>query len=105
MKRLKITIQIGSPILQPKYPINLDGLLYWAFKANSDLDDNAILAKIDTVLDKDPEMVNCINDIKAKLETIDSDVIDKLEGYGAEDIATIKEQGKSIEKIMTDAGL
>lgn len=55
MKRLKITIQIGSPILQPKYPINLDGLLYWAFKANSDLDDNAILAKIDTVLDKDPD--------------------------------------------------
>ena len=47
----------------------------------------------------------CINDIKAKLETIDSDVIDKLEGYGAEDIATIKEHGKSIEKIMTDAGL
>ena len=64
-----------------------------------------IVHLLKAVLDKDPEMVNCINDIKAKLETIDSDVIDKLEGYGAEEIATIKEHGKSIEKIMTDAGL
>ena len=64
-----------------------------------------VVGLLKAIADKDPEMVGRINDIKAMLEKIDNDVVDKFEGYDTEDLAVIKGQGKTITELMTNAGL
>lgn len=50
MTPVRITIEILSPIEMPKYPIHLDGLLFWALKDETDLTDEQALAELDSVL-------------------------------------------------------
>lgn len=52
MTPLHITLEILAPIELPKYPIGLDGLLYWAIKNNSDSSDEQTLAYLDQILSK-----------------------------------------------------
>lgn len=53
MKKLKITLEILAPIEVPKFPIHLDGLLFWSIIDHSDFSESQALDYLDTILDKD----------------------------------------------------
>lgn len=72
MKSLHIVLEILSPIELPKYPIGLDGLLYWAVKDNSDATDEQVLEYLDQVLSKkdgiyQASSMRCIRNAEAPL--------------------------------------
>ena len=53
MKPIKISLEISSPILVPKYPIHLDALLYASYQLNTNLSDTEILNELEKVLAKE----------------------------------------------------
>lgn len=56
MTPVHITMELLSPIELPKYPIHLDGLLFWAIKEETDSSDEEALQVLNTVLDKDGDV-------------------------------------------------
>lgn len=53
MTNLKLTLEILTPIEVPKYPIHLDGLLYWSIIDHTDYTEGQALEYLDTVLAKE----------------------------------------------------
>ncbi|EOZ8645471.1 hypothetical protein ACQWTT_001222 [Acinetobacter baumannii] len=53
MNNLKITLEILAPIEVPKFPIHLDGLLFWSIIDHTDFTEDQALAYLDTVLAKE----------------------------------------------------
>ncbi len=56
MKPIKISLEISSPILVPKYPIHLDALLFASYQLNTNLTDTEILKELEKVLAKEDEI-------------------------------------------------
>lgn len=50
MKSIRISLEISSPILVPKFPIHLDALLFASYQLNTDLTDEEILIRLGDVL-------------------------------------------------------
>lgn len=50
MKSIRISLEISSPILVPKFPIHLDALLFASYQLNTDLPDEEILNRMNEVL-------------------------------------------------------
>lgn len=50
MKSIKISMEISSPILVPKYPIHLDALLYSSLQLNTNWSENEILDELKKIL-------------------------------------------------------
>lgn len=53
MKKLKITLEILAPIEVPKFPIHLDGLLFWSIIDHSEFSESQAIDYLDSILDKE----------------------------------------------------
>lgn len=53
MKPLKISLEISSPILVPKYPVHLDALLYSSLQLNTNFSDEEILNELNKILESE----------------------------------------------------
>lgn len=50
MKSIRISLEMSSPILVPKFPIHLDALLFASYQLNTNLSDQEILNRLEGVL-------------------------------------------------------
>lgn len=75
MTPIRIIVEVLSPIELPKYPIHLDGLLFWALKDESDITDEEALIKLDSILAKDGDIYKASS--MRFIRSVDLPIVDK----------------------------